>query len=63
MQKQLEVKAEPVKPVENGIQNINYKKQTLQDESLYQPINLKKTRKNNLYGDFDPSRPPLRDYN
>ena len=63
LQKQLEVKAEPVKPVENGIQNINYKKQTLQDESLYQPINLKKTRKNNLYGDFDPSRPPLRDYN
>ena len=63
LQKQLEVKAEPVKPVENGIQNINYKKPTLQDESLYQPINLKKTRKNNLYGDFDPSRPPLRDYN
>ena len=63
LKKQLEVKAEPVKPVESGIQNINYKKQTLQDESLYQPINLKKTRKNNLYGDFDPSRPPLRDYN
>ena len=52
------------KQLETGIQDINYRKPVkLQDESLYQPVNLKKTRKNNLYGDFDPSRPPLRDYN
>lgn len=67
LQKQLEVKAEPVKTQvekqENGIQNINFKKQILQDESLYQPLEIKKTRKNNLYGEFDSSRPALRDYN
>lgn len=66
LQQKLEVKAEPVKPetktLENGIHNINYKR-PLQDESLYQPVDIKKTRKNNLYGDFDSSRPPLRDYN
>ena len=63
LQQKLEVKAEPVKEQQNGIHNINYKKPVLQDESLYQPIDIKKSRKNNLYGDFDPSRPPLRDYN
>ena len=63
LQQKLEVKAEPVKEPQNGIHNINYKKPALQDESTYQPINIKKSRKNNLYGDFDPSRPPLRDYN
>ena len=66
LQKQLEVKAEPVKePVkttEPKIQNINYKKPALQDESLYTPIDIKKTRTNNLYGEFDVSRPPLLDY-
>lgn len=71
LQKQLEVKAEPVmennsatKPAaqENNIQNINYKKNS-DDQSLYTPINLQRTRKNNLYGNFDNTRPPLRDYN
>ena len=71
LQKQLEVKAEPVmennsatKPAvqENNIQNINYKK-NLDDQSLYTPINIQRTRKNNLYGNFDNTRPPLRDYN
>ena len=63
---------EPVtKPVETSakeknIFNINFKKQEtekLEDQSLYQPIDIKKTKKNNLYGEFDNSRPPLRDYN
>ena len=73
LQKQLEVKAEPVisKPaqvdspkVENNVHNINFKKSTvLEDQSLYTPLNIQKTRKNNLYGEFDNSRPPLRDYN
>ena len=63
----LEVKAEPVKKIEevqeDGIQNINFKKPTLEDESLYEPINIQRTKKNNLYGEFDSSRPALRDYN
>lgn len=71
-QKQLEVKAEPVtsEPAlettqhsDNNMHNINYKKPVLEDQSLYTPINIQKTRKNNLYGEFDNSRPPLRDYN
>ena len=51
---------------EKNIFNINFKKQPkteLEDESLYLPINIKKTKTNNLYGEFDNSRPPLRDYN
>lgn len=92
LQKQLEVKAEPViskpepvkaqpqpaqssqsvelikqpvsiQPVQNNIHNINFKKYTNSDQSLYQPLEIQKTRKNNLYGEFDNSRPPLRDYN
>lgn len=61
MQQQLEVKAEPVK--DTNVHNINFKKPVLEDETLYVPVDIKKTRKNNLYGDFDSSRPPLRDYN
>lgn len=51
---------------EKNIFNINFKKTNankLEDESLYIPVDIKKTKKNNLYGDFDSSRPPLRDYN
>ena len=63
----LEVKAEPVEEIkelqEDGIHNINYKKPALEDQSLYEPIDIQKTKKNNLYGEFDSSRPPLRDYN
>ncbi len=66
----MEVKAEPVEVLEvpknnaeeNGVHNINYKK-PLEDQSLYPPIEINKTKKNNLYGEFDNSRPPLRDYN
>lgn len=74
LQKQLEVKAEPIrelpevkKPaatkIENNIHNINFKKPSLEDETSYETIDIKKSKKNNLKGDFDPSRPPLRDYN
>lgn len=48
---------------ENNVHNINYKKYTQEDQSLYTPVNIQKTKKNNLYGEFDNSRPPLRDYN
>ena len=68
-EQQMDVKAEEYKPeqtevnvIETNIQNINMKKQTLDDQSLYEPIDIKRTRKNNLYGDYDPQRPPLRDY-
>lgn len=71
LKKQLEVKAEPViskpvettKPQENNIHNINFKKYTDEDQSLYTPVNIQKPKKNNLYGDFDNTRPALRDYN
>ena len=51
---------------EKNVLNINFRKQEkeeLEDQSLYQPLDIKKTKKNNLYGEFDNSRPPLRDYN
>ncbi len=32
------------------------------DESLYEPIDIKRTRRNTLYGEYDAVRPPLRDY-
>ena len=69
----LEVKAEPAQEVqefntqEEGIHNINFKKPSqkpvLEDQSLYEPLDIQRTKKNNLYGDFDSTRPPLRDYN
>ncbi len=78
LQKQLDVKAEPViekvqessvsKPMnENDIQNINYKKTIDRKESdietTYEPINIQRSKKNNLYSEVDNSRPSLRDYN
>ena len=33
-----------------------------EDQSLFEPINIKKRWKNRLYGDYDEYRPPLRDY-
>ena len=33
-----------------------------EDQSLFDPVYLKRHRKNNLYGDYDPTRPELRDY-
>ena len=45
-----------------NIQNINYK-MNVENQNSYTPFSIKKVRKNNLYGDFDNSRPSLRDYN
>lgn len=62
----LEVKAEPVKintaKPETGIHNINFKKEPLQDQTLYNSIEIKKKKTNNLTGEFDSNRPSLRDY-
>lgn len=33
-----------------------------EDQSLFDPIYLKRTKRNTLYGDYDPTRPELRDY-
>lgn len=33
-----------------------------EDQSLFEPVNMKRIWKNNLYGDYDPNRPELRDY-
>ena len=33
-----------------------------EDQSLFDPVYLKKHRKNNLYDDYDSLRPSLRDY-
>ncbi|MBR1776313.1 hypothetical protein IJ750_04490 [bacterium] len=33
-----------------------------EDQTLFDPVYIKRHKKNNLYGEFDPSRPPLRDY-
>ncbi len=68
LESKLEVKAEPANSTiqnvqEDRIHNINFKKSPLEDQSLYEPIDIQKTKKNNLYGEFDSSRPPLRDYN
>ena len=76
LQKQLEVKAEPVLESkqtitpqtkinireENNIKDINYRKYN-EDQSLYMPVIIQKTKKNNLFGNFDNTRPKLRDYN
>ena len=64
----LEVKAEPyeieeTRTKEKDIHNINYKKPVLEDQSLYEPVDIQRSKKNNLYGEFDSSRPALRDYN
>ena len=84
LQKQLDVKAEPIiknekdkniinttkSNEEKNIYNINFKKSTIKTDSkneyidtTYEPINIQKSKKNNLYGDTETARPPLRDYN
>lgn len=67
VQEKLEVKAEPVKinpaKQEQNIHNINHKKEQLQDQTLYDSIEIKKKKTNTLTGEFDSNRPALRDYN
>ena len=71
----LEVKAKPVfeeaatlnkiNSVDNSspknIKNTVYKTND-GDQSLFDSIDIRKTRKNNLFGDYDPDKPYLRDY-
>lgn len=57
-----------VKEQTNFIHNINFiRKDTnvnTQDvQTLYEPVEIKKHKTNSLYGEYDSTRPPLRDYN
>ena len=66
VQKQLEVKAEPYTSSETKVKTDNsteiIQPLDFEDQSLFEPVNIKRNFKNRLYGDYDPSRPPLRGY-
>ena len=56
-----QAKTEPVKAIEKStkiIQPLDIDK----DESLFEPPDIRKHRRNRLFGEYDPSRPSLRDY-
>ena len=62
-----QVRAEQVKT--NNAQQIKTSQPTkviqpldFEDQSLFEPVDIKKHWKNRLYGDDDPSRPALRGY-
>lgn len=44
------------------IKSTVYKSKGTEDQSLFDEINIKKTRKNNLFGEYDADKPYLRDY-
>ncbi len=66
-QAKLEVEAKPVgiNEIKNSVQN---KAKDIKDaifikkDTELEPIEIKRTKKNTLYGDYDSSRPQLRDY-
>lgn len=51
-----------VKETPQTVKNTVYKTTSSQNQSLFDDIDIKKTRKNNLYGDYDSDKPYLRDY-
>lgn len=76
-QTKLEVKATPVTPVydsgmneiknkvQNGTNNIKnaiFKKEITPEAEVIDSIDIKRNRKNTLYGDYNANRPELRDY-
>ena len=72
LESKLEVKATPVyENTDKNFKGINFKKfnplkpseyVTPLDDSFLEPIEINKTRKNNLYGDYETDRPDLREY-
>lgn len=72
----LEVEAKQVYDEANNLNKINttvndnpkfikatvYESNKMDDQSLFDEIDIKKTRKNNLFGQYDYNRPELRDY-
>lgn len=70
-QAKLEVEAKPVGINEiknkvqnstNNVKNAIFIKKEPAVEPVIEPIEIKRTKKNNLHGDYDTNRPPLRDY-
>lgn len=66
-QAKLEVEAKPVgiNEIKNSVQNkANDIKEAIfiKKDTELEPIEIKRTKKNTLYGDYDSSRPQLRDY-
>ena len=68
-QVQAEIKRQQVQTVEpkyTETKQVNPTKiiqpRDFEDQSLFDPFYLKRHKKNNLYGNYDPSRPELRDY-
>ena len=67
-QAQKSVKAEPIQEpsAQNVIKDDSPTKiiQPLdfEDQSLFEPVNMRRIWRNRLYGDYDASRPQLRDY-
>lgn len=66
---EMKVKAEPVQTEFVETEKVDVQKSTkiiqpldFEDQSLFEPVNIKKRWINRLYGDFDESRPALRDY-
>lgn len=60
LESKMEVKATPVYKDPNLV-DINYKKATTSDSKV-EPIEIERTKKNNLYEDYFLDRPDLRDY-
>ena len=60
LESKMEVKATPVYEDSNLV-DINYKKPTNSDSKI-EPIEIERTKKNNLYEDYFSDRPNLRDY-
>ena len=58
------VKAEQYKDVKPSSDNPTKIIQPLdfEDQSLFEPVNMKRIWRNKLYGEYDPDRPELRDY-
>ena len=73
-QSKLEVKATPVydsrvneisnktKPQADSVKNTVLKKEPFDNNQTFDAIDIKKGKKNNLYGDVQQSRPELRGY-
>ena len=73
MEAKKEVKAEEYKDTQTTVISPSAKIKTengtkiiqpldFEDQSLFDPVYLKRTKRNTLYGDYDPTRPELRDY-
>ena len=62
LESKLEVKATPLYE-EKEIKDINFTKEVpSNNEEESKPIEIERTKKNNLYGNYDYDRPGLRDY-